>query len=65
MILAVSYRAELLEEELRHQEARVSQMLRNIFAQTHSNNVFCLQLGIKISMSHETTPLGTGRSGNW
>lgn len=38
VILAVSYRAELLEEELRHQETR---------------------LGIKISMSHETTPLGT------
>lgn len=38
VILAVSYRAEMLEKEMREQESR---------------------LGIKISMSHESEPLGT------
>lgn len=67
MILAVSYMSQVLEKEMKAQEQRVSRLdpvLRpNPISHRGGRNLTGaspFQLGIRISMSHEEEPLGTG-----
>lgn len=69
MILAVSYMSQMLEKEMKAQEQRVrhglSPFLRSpgllLLEEEHNQMASSFQLGIRISMSHEEEPLGTGQ----
>lgn len=69
VILAVSYMSQMLEKEMKAQEQRVrhglSPFLRSfgllLLEEEHNQMTSSFQLGIRISMSHEEEPLGTGQ----
>lgn len=65
VILAVSYRADMLEQEMKKEEERVNfvyffYVVIAIIINLIFTNLFYLQLKIKISFSYESEPLGTG-----
>lgn len=71
VILAVSYMSQVLEKEMKAQEQRVRLELTfgpslGPYSASHTGGsnltgAFTFQLGIRISMSHEEEPLGTGQ----
>lgn len=75
VILAVSYMSQMLEKEMKAQEQRVRHGLSPFFRslgllpleEEHNQMASSFQLGIRISMSHEEEPLGTGqyKEGPW